>query len=67
MEGEAEDQRLLSIENPSMAAEPIVDPNSFNPKELFKALEVMERDSLAIADSYTSLFASLRLALSEVS
>lgn len=64
MEGEVEDQRV-SIENPSMAAEPIEDSNSFNKMDLFKALEVMERDSLAIADSYTSLFASLRLALSE--
>ncbi|XP_057978297.1 uncharacterized protein LOC131164824 isoform X2 [Malania oleifera] len=39
---------------------------SFNQAEIFKALEVVERDSVAIAESFTSLFASLRLALSEV-
>ncbi|KAK4742361.1 hypothetical protein SAY87_000362 [Trapa incisa] len=33
--------------------------------EIFRALEVLERDSLAIAGSFTSLFASLRIALSE--
>ncbi|KAJ8764934.1 hypothetical protein K2173_010399 [Erythroxylum novogranatense] len=36
-----------------------------NRNEIFKALEVVERDSTAIAESFTSLFASLRLALSE--
>ncbi|TQD85808.1 hypothetical protein C1H46_028624 [Malus baccata] len=41
-------------------------PTLLNQTELFRALEVVERDSLAIADSFTSLFASLRLALSEV-
>ena len=34
--------------------------------EMFRALEVLERDSVAIAESFTSLFDSLRLALSEV-
>ncbi|KAK9983545.1 hypothetical protein SO802_033070 [Lithocarpus litseifolius] len=34
--------------------------------EILRALEVVERDSSAIAESYGSLFASLRLALSEV-
>ncbi|XP_052210492.1 uncharacterized protein LOC127813520 isoform X2 [Diospyros lotus] len=38
----------------------------FDQKELLRALEVVERDSTAIAQSFTSLFASLRLALSEV-
>jgi len=33
---------------------------------MFRALEVLERDSVAIAESFTSLFDSLRLALSEV-
>ncbi|KAL6280397.1 hypothetical protein ACE6H2_017278 [Prunus campanulata] len=37
-----------------------------NQTEIFRTLEVVERDSLAIADSFTTLFASLRLALSEV-
>ncbi|XP_057510678.1 uncharacterized protein LOC130793047 [Actinidia eriantha] len=41
-------------------------PTSFDQKEILRALEVVERDSVAIAQSYTSLFASLRLALSEV-
>jgi len=36
-----------------------------NQSEIFRAIEVVERDSLAIAQSFTSLFASLRLALSE--
>lgn len=36
-----------------------------NQGEIFRAIEVVERDSLAIAQSFTSLFASLRLALSE--
>ncbi|OAY56469.1 uncharacterized protein LOC110603346 isoform X1 [Manihot esculenta] len=39
---------------------------ALNHSQIFKALEVVERDSLAIAESFTSLFASLRLALSEV-
>ena len=41
-------------------------PTSFDQKEILRALEVVERDSVAIAQSYTSLFSSLRLALSEV-
>lgn len=40
---------------------------SFNQNEILRALEVVERDSMAIAESFTSLFSSLRLALSEVS
>uniref|UniRef100_A0A7N0U128 BLOC-1-related complex subunit 6 C-terminal helix domain-containing protein n=1 Tax=Kalanchoe fedtschenkoi TaxID=63787 RepID=A0A7N0U128_KALFE len=42
-------------------------PPPLNLIELFKAIEVVERDSVAIAESFTSLFASLRLALAEVS
>ncbi|CAA2946050.1 Hypothetical predicted protein [Olea europaea subsp. europaea] len=34
-------------------------------KEILKALEVLERDSVAIAGSFTSLFSSLRLVLSQ--
>lgn len=37
-----------------------------NTSDVLKAVEVVERDSLAISDSFSSLFASLRLALSEV-
>ncbi|KAL3362300.1 hypothetical protein AABB24_014933, partial [Solanum stoloniferum] len=40
--------------------------SSLNGKEILKAIEVVERDSMAIAHSYTSLFASLRSTLSEV-
>lgn len=40
---------------------------SFNQNDIVKALEVAERDSAAIAESFSSLFASLRVALSEVS
>ena len=39
---------------------------SLNQTEIFRALEVVERDSSAISESFASLFASLRLALSEV-
>lgn len=35
-------------------------------KEILRAVEVVEKDSVAIADSFSSLFASLREALSEV-
>ncbi|KAL5747500.1 hypothetical protein ACOSP7_024501 [Xanthoceras sorbifolium] len=38
---------------------------SFDQNDIVKALEVVERDSIAIAESFSSLFASLRLALSE--
>ncbi|KAL6556397.1 hypothetical protein OROGR_005685 [Orobanche gracilis] len=34
-------------------------------KEILKALEAVERDSNAIAESYSRLFASLRLSLSQ--
>ncbi|GMQ05464.1 hypothetical protein CsSME_00050481 [Camellia sinensis var. sinensis] len=39
---------------------------SLDQKEILRVLEVVERDSVAIADSFTSLFASLRLALAEI-
>jgi len=66
MDDEGKEQES-SVENPSMAEEPKEeDSKPFNQADIFKALEVVERDSLAIAESYTSLFASLRLALSEV-
>lgn len=35
-------------------------------KEILKALEAVERDSAAIADSFSSLFSSLRDSLSQV-
>lgn len=39
---------------------------SFNKSEIFKAIQVVEKESLAIAGSFTALFDSLRSALSEV-
>ncbi|RDX92139.1 hypothetical protein CR513_25776, partial [Mucuna pruriens] len=53
--------------NPESEEEtPISDAMAFNNQsELLRAIEVVERDSLAIAQSFTSLFASLRVALSE--
>ncbi|OAY63580.1 hypothetical protein ACMD2_06668 [Ananas comosus] len=41
-------------------------PPAMNRGEIVNALEVVERDSAAIAESFSSLFCSLRLALSEV-
>ncbi|OAY75289.1 hypothetical protein ACMD2_24559 [Ananas comosus] len=41
-------------------------PPAMNRGEIVNALEVLERDSAAIAESFSSLFSSLRLALSEV-
>lgn len=35
-------------------------------REIMKALETVERDSVAIAESFASLFSSLRLGLAEV-
>ncbi|XP_015868551.1 uncharacterized protein LOC107405980 [Ziziphus jujuba] len=37
-----------------------------NRTDIFRAVEVVERDSIAIAESFSSLFDSLRLVLSEV-
>uniref|UniRef100_A0A7N0V499 BLOC-1-related complex subunit 6 C-terminal helix domain-containing protein n=1 Tax=Kalanchoe fedtschenkoi TaxID=63787 RepID=A0A7N0V499_KALFE len=42
-------------------------PPPMNQTELFKAIEIVERDSVAIAESFTSLLISLRMALAEVS
>ncbi|XP_019266877.1 PREDICTED: uncharacterized protein LOC109244271 [Nicotiana attenuata] len=40
--------------------------SQINGKEILKAIQVVERDSMAIAESFTSLFASLRSTLFEV-
>ena len=45
---------------------PPAESSSFNQTDLLKAVEVAEKDSFAIAESFTSLFDSLRLVLSEV-
>ncbi|XP_040990414.1 uncharacterized protein LOC121237641 [Juglans microcarpa x Juglans regia] len=65
-----------------LISEPTIDPASTRPQtppepseesntalgqtDILRALEVVERDSVAIAESFTSLFSSLRLAISEV-
>ncbi|KAK7358614.1 hypothetical protein VNO77_00549 [Canavalia gladiata] len=63
--------RGSSLEDPNPEAEgetPISDGSTLNNRsEILRAIEVVERDSFAIAQSFTSLFASLRLALSESS
>ncbi|XP_020266631.1 uncharacterized protein LOC109842132 [Asparagus officinalis] len=63
-------QNLETLQNPSISQQ---DPEPTEAKpaaaldrnEIFKALEIVERDAVAIADSYASLFSSLRMALSE--
>ncbi|KAK9079650.1 hypothetical protein SSX86_001323 [Deinandra increscens subsp. villosa] len=40
--------------------------SSISQEEILKAVEVVERNSVAISESFSSLFASLRVALSEV-
>ncbi|KAK9265366.1 hypothetical protein L1049_003516 [Liquidambar formosana] len=55
-----------SVESPEEEDGAESKPSAFNQTDIFKALQVVERDSVAIAESFTSLYASLRLALSEV-
>lgn len=50
----AEDEAITGSKSPA------------NQTEIFRAVQVVERDSLAIAESFSSLFDSLRLVLSEV-
>ncbi|XP_052161356.1 uncharacterized protein LOC127778775 [Oryza glaberrima] len=49
-----------SVPSPAAAAPPP------GPRELAAAMEAVERDAAAISDSYASLFASLRVALANV-
>ncbi|KAL6501718.1 hypothetical protein OROGR_026851 [Orobanche gracilis] len=58
--GGQEDENAVSGNEPG-ESEP-----SERRKEILKALEAMERDSVSIAESYSRLFASLRLSLSQV-
>jgi hypothetical protein len=51
--------------NPESERETLIFNNNNNHTELLKAIEVVERDSFAIAQSFTSVFASLRLSLSQ--
>lgn len=63
----AKDEEQVAEEESNSNREGEAQTAAFNRKDMLKAIEVVERDSLAIAQSYTSLFASLRSALSEVS
>ncbi|KAL8141644.1 hypothetical protein V2J09_014676 [Rumex salicifolius] len=54
-----------STDNEAQSKQPPLAESVFNQNDLLKALELVEKDSLAIADSFTSLFDSLRLALSK--
>ncbi|KAF9673950.1 hypothetical protein SADUNF_Sadunf10G0077000 [Salix dunnii] len=68
-----------SVDTESVIIQPELDPQAtcpdepdchepkinLNQSEIFQALEIIERDSLAIASSFTSLFASLRFVLFE--
>jgi len=79
-EAAAATQRDQSTDTETLIIQPDLDPPSscsdepdsterkfnLNQSEIFKALEIVERDALAIAYSFTSLFSSLLLALSEV-
>lgn len=52
---------------PQTLPEPFEESNpALGQIEILRALEVMERDFVAIADSFTSLFSSLHLAISNV-
>ncbi|KAJ4954487.1 hypothetical protein NE237_011270 [Protea cynaroides] len=65
-----EPERDLSSSSPENHSDALEDrcesKPSFDPEGIMKALEVFEKDSTAIAESFTALFSSLRLALSEV-
>ncbi|KAJ0970183.1 hypothetical protein J5N97_023060 [Dioscorea zingiberensis] len=63
IEKEAIDPNSSPISSGEAPAEPKI---SINRSEIMKAMEVVERDSAAIAESFAALFSSLRLALSEV-
>lgn len=58
----AEDEEQTEEETTARDREPV----AINGDDIQKAIKVIERDSLAIAQSYNSLFASLRSALSQV-
>ncbi|XP_043713233.1 uncharacterized protein LOC122661783 isoform X2 [Telopea speciosissima] len=66
----AEPERDQSESSPQICSEAQEDrcesKASLDGMGIMKAIEVVERDSMAIAESFTSLFSSLRLALSEV-
>ncbi|KAF6175117.1 hypothetical protein GIB67_022798 [Kingdonia uniflora] len=62
-----EEQTLIPDPNHNLQSTSPQNPNpSLNQNEIIKVMEIVERDSMAIAESYSSLFSSLRFALSEV-
>ncbi|XP_006657699.1 predicted GPI-anchored protein 58 [Oryza brachyantha] len=60
------DNQSPSHSSPSAPSPAAAAPPGPGPRELAAAMEAVERDAAAIADSYASLFASLRVALSNV-
>jgi len=61
---EEEEPNVSEDPNPESERETLIF-NANNQREILKAIEVVERDSFAIAQSFTSVFASLRLSLSQ--
>ena len=46
--------------------DPLLSSSIMSEKDLIRAVETVERDSIAIAESFSSLFSSLRTSLSQV-
>ncbi|KAG9441257.1 hypothetical protein H6P81_017111 [Aristolochia fimbriata] len=70
---EPSDARETTVEAPATGCDRDGNPMesdesraAVNSRRILGALEIVERDSVAIAESFNSLFSSLRLALSEV-
>ncbi|XP_019225054.1 PREDICTED: uncharacterized protein LOC109206659 isoform X2 [Nicotiana attenuata] len=65
----SDDTKSEQVEEQQQRGECCDDQNAesqINGKEILKAIQIVEKDSMAIAESFTSLFASLRSTLSEV-
>ena len=65
MDAGAETEVDQTVDGDSSAAE-TVDPSPLNQGEILRTLATVEKDSKAIAESFSSLFVSLRSTLSEV-
>ncbi|KAF2533461.1 hypothetical protein F2Q70_00032959 [Brassica cretica] len=64
MDAGAETEVDQTVDGDSSAAE-TVDPSPLNQGEILRTLATVEKDSKAIAESFSSLFVSLRSTLSE--
>ncbi|KAI4385288.1 hypothetical protein MLD38_003333 [Melastoma candidum] len=62
----ADDVRAPATLGRDTGGRPTPPPPLDQTRSIVKALEVVEKDSMAMAESFTSLFDSLRLALAEV-